>query len=243
VLIVEDRLVGGECGYAACIPSKALLRGPAALEAATRVEGAKESVTRPVDAAGTLARRTRFTNNWRDDGQVGWLDSADVRLRRGHARLVAPRQVEVSNGNGDRCRFVARHAVVVATGSSPHVPPIPGLAAAAPWTNRDATRASEVPRRLIILGGGPVGYELVVAWSALGSESVTVVERGRRLLSRLEAFAADAVHRGLRRRGRAHRRRRVRGSPRAVHQPRGRRTRRADGGRARYGARTHTEHD
>jgi dihydrolipoamide dehydrogenase len=201
VVIVEEALVGGECAYAACIPSKALLRGPAALDAAMRVEGARESVSGPVDAAATLRRRTRFTNDWRDDGQVRWLDIANVRLRRGHARLVAERRIEVSGGDGDREVFVARHAVVVATGSSPQVPPIPGLAAAAPWTNREATRTSAVPRRLIILGGGPVGCELAVAWRALGTESVTIVERGPRLLSRVEALAGDAVRRGLEDRG------------------------------------------
>jgi pyruvate/2-oxoglutarate dehydrogenase complex dihydrolipoamide dehydrogenase (E3) component len=201
VMIVEEALVGGECAYAACIPSKALLRAPAALEAATRVEVARESVSGPVDAAATLRRRTRFTHGWRDESQVRWLETANVELRRGHARLVAERQIEVSGGDGDREVFLARHAVVVATGSSPQVPPIPGLADAAPWTNREATRASAVPRRLIILGGGPVGCELAVAWRALGTESVMIVERGPRLLSRVEAFAGNAVRRGLEDRG------------------------------------------
>jgi pyruvate/2-oxoglutarate dehydrogenase complex dihydrolipoamide dehydrogenase (E3) component len=143
VMIVEKALVGGECAYAACIPSKALLRAPAALEASTRVEGARESVSGPVDAAATLSRRTRFTNGWRDESQVRWLETTKVELRRGHARLVAERQIELSGGDSDGEVVVARHAVVVATGSSPQVPPIPGW----PTPRRGRTARRPEPRR------------------------------------------------------------------------------------------------
>jgi pyruvate/2-oxoglutarate dehydrogenase complex dihydrolipoamide dehydrogenase (E3) component len=143
VMTVEEALVGGECAYAACIPSKALLRGPAALEAATRVEGARESVSGPVDAAATLRRRTRFTNGWRDESQVRWLDTANVRLRRGHARLVAERQIEVSGADGDREVFVARHAVVVA----------PARRHRCPRSRAGRRRAVDEPRGDPSLGG------------------------------------------------------------------------------------------
>jgi pyruvate/2-oxoglutarate dehydrogenase complex dihydrolipoamide dehydrogenase (E3) component len=199
-LVVESALVGGECSYAACIPSKAMLRGPAVLDAARAVDGARQAVTGDLDAGATLARRTSFTHDWDDGGAVEWLDGAGIELARGHGRLVGEREVEITGDGGTRV-VRARQAVVVCTGTDPAIPPIEGLAAADPWTNRQATRADAAPRRLLVLGGGPVGCELAVAWHELGSEEVTLVERGSRLLSRLEPLAGDAVRRGLEARG------------------------------------------
>jgi pyruvate/2-oxoglutarate dehydrogenase complex dihydrolipoamide dehydrogenase (E3) component len=195
-MVVESGLLGGECSYAACIPSKAMLRGPAVLDAARAVDGARQAVTGRLDAEATLARRTKFTHGWQDDSQVEWLAGAEIELARGHGRLVGEREVEITGESGTRV-VRARHAVVVCTGTDPSVPPIEGLAAADPWTNRQATRADAAPRRLVVLGGGPVGCELALAWRELGSEEVTLVERGPRVLSKVEPLAGEAVRRGL----------------------------------------------
>jgi pyruvate/2-oxoglutarate dehydrogenase complex dihydrolipoamide dehydrogenase (E3) component len=200
VMLVEEHLVGGECSFYACIPSKAMLRPGAAVEAARAVDGARQAVTGPLSADAALARRTRYTHGWEDDGQVDWLVSAGIGLVRGHGRLAGERTVEVEGPTGSSI-LRARHAVVVATGTGPLVPPVPGLAEARPWTNREAIRADKAPRRLAVLGGGPVACELAIAWRSLGSEEVTVIERGPRLLGRVEPFAAEAVADGLVARG------------------------------------------
>jgi pyruvate/2-oxoglutarate dehydrogenase complex dihydrolipoamide dehydrogenase (E3) component len=197
--IVESRLVGGECSYYACIPSKALLRSSAALEAARRVDGAKQAITGQLDASAVLARRTRFTSNWHDDGQVDWLKNASVTLLRGHGRIAGERVVEVrsnvdvSSSDGAVTRFTARHAVVICTGTDPALPPIPGLGDASPWTNREATRAGRVPARLAVVGGGPVACELAQAWRSLGAKEVTLLARSDRLLERMEPFVGDQI--------------------------------------------------
>jgi pyruvate/2-oxoglutarate dehydrogenase complex dihydrolipoamide dehydrogenase (E3) component len=204
-VIVESQLIGGECSFYACVPSKALLRPASALDAAQAVDGARQAVRGGVDAASALARRTRKTNDWHDDGQADWLDGAGIALVRGHGRIAGERTVEVeSSGDGAGRRTTTLHAtraVVVATGTTALVPPIPGLAEARPWTNREATRADAAPRRLAVLGGGPVACELATAWRSLGSESVTLVERSERLLGRVEAFASEAVAAGMRKQG------------------------------------------
>ncbi len=199
--IVESRLLGGECSYYACIPSKALLRPASALEGARAVDGARQAVQGQVDAGAALARRNRQTNDWHDDGQVEWLAGANIDLARGHGRIVGERTVEVQPTGGGALTLRAEHAVVVATGTAPLLPPIPGLAEAEPWTNREATSADRAPRRLAVLGGGPEGCELATAWRSLGSEEVTVVEQGKRLLDRVEPFASAAVEAGLRDQG------------------------------------------
>ncbi|TDC66188.1 dihydrolipoyl dehydrogenase family protein [Streptomyces hainanensis] len=192
-VIVESELVGGECSYWACIPSKALLRPAAALSGARSVAGAREAVgDRRVDAAAVLARRDAFVGDWQDDGQVSWLDSVGVELVRGHGRLVGPRRVEAAGRT-----LTARHAVVVCTGSRAVVPDLPGVASARPWTSREATGSRKVPGRLAIVGGGVVGAEMAAAWSALGSR-VTLLIRGERPLPRMEPFAGDLVADGLR---------------------------------------------
>jgi pyruvate/2-oxoglutarate dehydrogenase complex dihydrolipoamide dehydrogenase (E3) component len=187
--IVESNLVGGECSYAACIPSKVLLRSSEALEAARRVDGAKQAITGSLDASAVLARRTLFTESWHDASQVEWLKNAKVVLVRGHGKLAGERVVEVE-GVG---RFTARHAVVICTGTGPLLPPIPGLAEASPWTNREATRADRFPPRLAVLGGGPVGCELAQAFRSLGAKEVTLLNRSARLLERFEPFVSEKI--------------------------------------------------
>ena len=192
VVVVEDELVGGECSYWACMPSKALLRPGAVLAAARAVPGAAGAVTGAVDAAATLARRNAFASHWDDHGQVEWLDGAGIALVRRRARFAGPRTVLVEDDLGVETVLRARHAVVVATGSEPALPDVDGLAGAAPWTSREATSAQEVPTSLTILGGGVVAVEMAVAYTDLGA-SVTVLVRGDRLLARAEPFAGREV--------------------------------------------------
>jgi dihydrolipoamide dehydrogenase len=193
VAIVESNLVGGECSYFACIPSKALLRSSAALDAARRLDGAKESIAGPVDASAVLARRTRLSKNWHDDDQVEWLKKTGITLLRGRGRIAGERMVVVRASDGTVTRFTARHAVAICTGTDPALPPIPGLAEASPWTNREATRADHVPPRLAVLGGGPAACELAQAWRSLGTKEVTLLARADRLFERMEPFVGDQI--------------------------------------------------
>ncbi|GAA0360452.1 NAD(P)/FAD-dependent oxidoreductase [Actinoallomurus spadix] len=197
VAIVESELVGGECSYWACMPSKALLRPAAALADAGRVAGAREAVTGTLDAAAVLRRRDDFASHWKDDGQVGWLDSAGITLVRGHGRLDGERRVAVETPGGERRVLTARHAVAVCTGTRAALPELPGLAEARPWTSREATSSPRVPERLAVVGGGVVAVEMATAWRALGSE-VTLLVRGDRLLAKLEPFAGELVAESLR---------------------------------------------
>jgi pyruvate/2-oxoglutarate dehydrogenase complex dihydrolipoamide dehydrogenase (E3) component len=196
VVLVEHELVGGECSYWACVPSKVMLRSAAALRAAKRVPGAAEAVTGTLDVAAVLRRRDYWVSDWHDDGAVGWLDSVGIELERGHGRLDGPRRVVVTRPDGNELTLVARHAVVVSTGSDPVVPPIDGLAEAQPWTSRDATGVKHVPARLAIIGGGVVATEMATAYAGFGTE-VTVLARSG-LLGGMEAFAGEAVAEGLR---------------------------------------------
>ena len=198
-VIVESELVGGECSYWACMPSKALLRPAAALAGARDVAGSREAVTGPLDAAAVLARRDAFTHNWKDDGQVGWLDSVHVDLVRGHGRLAGPRRVVVRTPEGDERELVARHAVAVCTGTRALVPDLPGVADAKPWTSREATSSHQVPRRLFVVGGGVVAVEMATAWQALGSQVTLSVRSG--VLPRMEPFAGEMVAEALGRAG------------------------------------------
>lgn len=192
VAIVEPRLVGGECSFYACMPSKALLRPIELTHESHRVPGVTVG---ELDAHAVLERRDQVIGNLDDSGQVPWLEDRGIVLVRARGRLDGERRVRA----GDDV-LVARRAVVVATGSTPLVPPIPGLAEARPWTNIEATTSREVPGRLVILGGGVVGVEMAQAWSALGS-GVTLVHRGERLIEREEPFASEHVAQGLREAG------------------------------------------
>ena len=194
VVVVENELVGGECSNWACMPSKALLRSGQALAAARRLPGAAEAVTGRLDAAKVLARRTVFTSGWDDAGQAGWLDSAGLGLVRGTGRLAGPRRVEVQTEQGT-VTLLARQAVVLATGSSPVVPDVEGLAESRPWTSREATSADAVPARLAVLGGGVVAVELAQAYARLGSQVTVLVRSG--LLGGQEDFAGELVAEAL----------------------------------------------
>jgi len=189
VAIVERELVGGECSYWGCIPSKTLIRPGDALAAARRVPGAAEAVTGRLDVPAAFARRDYMTSGWRDEGQLRWLDSAGIGFIRGTGRLTGERAVEVETAGGAIRPLRADRAVVLATGSRPFVPPVPGLAEARPWDNRAATSTKEVPRRLLVLGGGAIGVEMAQAFKRLGSEEVVVLEGADRLLAREEPFA------------------------------------------------------
>jgi len=198
VCIVEKHLVGGECSHYACVPSKALLRPVHLTHASRRVRGI---VPARLDPAGVLARRDDKTGGGDDAGGVEWLSSVGIDLVRGEGRLAGERSVRVDmtgNGNGATERNLsARHAVVLAVGTTAGLAPIDGLRAAQPWTNREATTSATVPGRLAVLGGGVVGAEMAQAYRGLGA-TVTLIHRGERLLERAEAFAGDLVAGGLR---------------------------------------------
>ena len=190
VAIVEESLVGGDCSYYACMPSKALLRP---VELANEVERVPGLDIGPIDTAAVLARRDQVINNFDDSAHLPWLEERDVALVRGRGRIAGRLQVEVEGQES----LTARRAVVVATGSRALVPDIPGLRAAKPWTSRNVTTAREVPPRLMILGGGVVAVEMSQAWGALGSK-ITLVHRGERLIKREEPFAGEQVLDALR---------------------------------------------
>jgi dihydrolipoamide dehydrogenase len=196
VAIVESRLVGGECTFYGCIPSKTLLRPGDALAAVKRVPGAAEAVTGRIDPGAAFAQRDYMTSSGSDRTQTPWLDSMGIELVRGYGRIAGERTVEVETKEGGR-RLTARKAVVLANGTTPVMPPIDGLDEVDAWDNRDATSTSSVPRRFLVLGGGPIGAELAQAFRRLGSEQVTVIEGGPRLLAREEPFAGEQVREGF----------------------------------------------
>ncbi|HEX5922981.1 MAG TPA: NAD(P)/FAD-dependent oxidoreductase [Baekduia sp.] len=191
VAIVEDRLVGGECSYWACMPSKALLRPAQALAETRRVPGAAEAVTGSLDVAAALERRTEVVHGWDDSAQLPWLEERGILLVRGRGHLAGKLVVHVGE-----TILRARRAVVVAVGTAPLIPPIDGLAEVKPWTNREASQIRDVPGSLIVIGGGPVGAELAQAFATLGSD-VTLLERESHILERDEPFAAEQVAAGL----------------------------------------------
>jgi len=195
-VVVESELVGGECSYWACMPSKALLRPVIAQADARRLPGLAQSVQGPLDAPAVLARRDDFTSHWQDDGQVAWVEGIGADLYRGHGRLAGPRTVKVTVSDGTVTTLTARHAVAVCTGTRAQLPDLPGLAEVRPWTSREATSAETVPGRLIVVGGGVVAAEMATAWQALGSR-VTLLVRGKGLLSRMEPFAGELVAESL----------------------------------------------
>lgn len=196
VALVERELVGGECNYWGCVPSKALLRPVLALADARRVDGAREAVAGAVDPKGAFARRDRYVTNWDDAPVAAAVGAMGPELHRGHARLVGPREVVVTAGDGTQVALEARHAVVVCTGSTAAVPDVPGVAETRPWTNRRATDSSSVPPRLAVVGAGGVGVEMATAWRGLGSV-VTLLARTDSLLPRMESFVGEYVRAGL----------------------------------------------
>jgi pyruvate/2-oxoglutarate dehydrogenase complex dihydrolipoamide dehydrogenase (E3) component len=195
VAIVESHLLGGECSYYACMPSKALLRPGELLEEARRVPGVAEAVAGELDVGAALSRRDEVIHDLHDEGQLPWLQERGVDVFRGSGRLDGERRVVV----GDEVLSV-RCGVVVATGSAAAMPPIEGLDEVGPWNNRDATTAKQAPESMVIFGGGPVGAEMAQAWSSFGSR-VVLIHRGERLLPRDEPFAGQQVADGLREQG------------------------------------------
>ncbi|HEY3188782.1 MAG TPA: NAD(P)/FAD-dependent oxidoreductase, partial [Solirubrobacteraceae bacterium] len=195
VAIVERERLGGECDYWACIPSKTLLRPGEALRAAREAPGAAEAVTGPIDVAAALAWRDFMVRGYDDSGPQRWAEGEGIVVLRGAGRLAGPGVVEV-----DGARHTAEH-VVLATGSDPVFPPIPGLRELdGLWTNREATGMKEVPRRLLILGGGPVGVEMAQAVARFGGE-VALVEGMDHVLAREPRPLGEAVAEVLRRDG------------------------------------------
>lgn len=191
VALVERHLVGGECAYYACMPSKALLRPAEVLREAGRVPGAAEAVSRGPHVDAVLARRDEVIHELSDDSQLSWIEKRGIELFRGGGRLSGERRVLVGEHE-----LLANDAVVAAVGSAPLFPPIDGLAEAGAWSNRQMTTSHEVPRRLMVLGGGVVGVEMAQAWASLGSR-VVVVEALDRLLPAEEPVAGEEVRAAL----------------------------------------------
>jgi dihydrolipoamide dehydrogenase len=189
ITLVESRLVGGECTYFACMPTKTMLR---AAELSSSLERAPGLAPETPEAAGVWSWRDWITSDWDDSGQVEWLEGQHCTLVRGRGRVARPGVVAV---DGQELPY---DRLVVATGTSPAVPPVDGLGDVEYWTNQDATRAHEVPESLAVMGGGPVGAELAQFFVRMGSK-VTVIEHGPRLLGRVHPEAAEimeAVFRG-----------------------------------------------
>jgi dihydrolipoamide dehydrogenase len=183
ITLVESRLVGGECSYFACMPTKTMLRTTelgASLERAPGLHG-----QRP-EQEGVWSWRDWMTSDWDDSGQLHYLQDWNCRLVRGEGRVAEPGVVEV---DGQRLEY---DRLVLATGSRPAIPPIEGLDSIEYWTNREATRTHKIPQGLVVMGGGPVGAELTQFFSRMGSQ-VTIVERGERLLGRVHADAGDLL--------------------------------------------------
>jgi pyruvate/2-oxoglutarate dehydrogenase complex dihydrolipoamide dehydrogenase (E3) component len=192
VAIVEPHLVGGECSYYACMPSKALLRPGELLAEARRVPGVAAAVSGELDPQAVLDRRDEVVHDLDDSVMLPWLEERGIELFRGAGRLDGERRVAV----GDEV-LTARRAVVVATGSGAAMPPLDGLDSVRAWNNRDATTAKRVPPSMVVLGGGPVGSELAQVWSTLGT-AVTLIEGEEQLLPREEPFAGEQVATSLR---------------------------------------------
>jgi pyruvate/2-oxoglutarate dehydrogenase complex dihydrolipoamide dehydrogenase (E3) component len=191
VAIVEPHLIGGECSFYACMPSKALLRPGELLAEVRRIPGVRQAVTGELDVEAVLERRTEIIHDLDDSGMEPWLADRGVTLVREPGRIDGERRVRAGDDT-----MVARRAVVVATGTSALVPPIPGLREAEPWTNREATTAKRAPERLVVLGGGVVGVEMAQAYRSFGAQ-VTLIEAADRLIAREEPFASDHVAQSL----------------------------------------------
>ncbi|MGQ0719856.1 MAG: dihydrolipoyl dehydrogenase family protein [Pseudonocardiales bacterium] len=192
-VVVENELIGGECSYWACMPSKALLRPGEALAAARRVPAAQPAVTGDVDVAAALRSRDGFASGWHDESQEQWLAGVGVDVVRGRGRLAGERAVEVETEDGPAVTLTARKAVVLATGTCAAVPPVEGLRDIAIWDNRDVTAVKQIPTRLLVLGGGVVGSEMAQAYRRLGAREVTIVEIADRLLPTEEPFVGEEL--------------------------------------------------
>jgi dihydrolipoamide dehydrogenase len=203
VALVEDRLVGGECHYWGCNPSKTLLRSIEVFNLAKSVPGVRETISdEGLNVAAIFAKRDWLIEHLSDQDRTASLRQAGVAVFHGFGRLSGERTVRVAYALGDTAEAVltARHAVVVATGTRPNVPEIPGLAQARPWTNRDLTTMTQVPPRALVVGGGPVSVEFATILSGLGS-AVTLLVREHALLLGCEPEARELVEQSLRSKG------------------------------------------
>ncbi len=194
-VLVDTALLGGECSYWACMPSKSLLRPVEVVDAADHLPGIS---ARMMDPQAVLARRDEVVNRLDDASQVTWALDNGIDVVRGYGRLAGERTVALTAPDGTTRLLHARHAVVIGTGSAPSVPAIPGLREALPWTSRDVTNLHEIPRRVVILGGGVVACEAATWLRGLGVAELTVVYRGDGLLANQEPFAGELVGDGLR---------------------------------------------
>jgi pyruvate/2-oxoglutarate dehydrogenase complex dihydrolipoamide dehydrogenase (E3) component len=191
VAVCERELVAGECGYWACIPSKTLLRPGEAIAEARHVPGAREAVTGTLDSAAAFGWRDFQVSDYDDAGQAKWLEGKGVSLFRANARIEAPGAVTVGE------ETLQAERIVIATGSEPVIPPIEGLRELdGLWTNREATGAKQVPERLIILGGGPVGVEIGQAFARMGA-SVAIAEADDRVLAKEAEPAGELLGEAL----------------------------------------------
>ncbi|WP_082947683.1 NAD(P)/FAD-dependent oxidoreductase [Mycobacterium sp. E2479] len=201
VALVEDRLVGGECHYWGCNPSKTLLRPIEVFNLARAVPGVREAISgeRP-DVAAVFAKRDMIIEHLSDQDRTVSLQQAGVAVFHGSGRLSGERTVRVADADDTETVLEARHAVILATGTRPNVPEIPGLAQARPWTNRDVTTMTQVPPRTLVVGGGPVSVEFATILTGLGS-AVTLLVRGDTVLHNCEPEARELVAQSLRSKG------------------------------------------
>ena len=201
VALVEDRLVGGECRYWACNPTRTLLRPIEVFNLAKAVPGVQEVVSGDgLDVPAVFAKRDAIIEHLSDHSQVSSLRQAGVAVFHGFGRLSGQRTVRVAYADDTEDLLTARHAVVVATGTRPSVPEIPGLAQAHPWTNRDLATMTQVPPRVLLVGGGVVAVEFATILAGLGS-AVTLLVRGNTLLRNCEPEARELVEQSLRSKG------------------------------------------
>jgi len=201
VALVEERLIGGECHYWACNPTKSLLRPIEVLALAKAVPGVREAVgLAKLDVAAVFAKRDAIVDHLNDDGATGEMQQTGLTVIHAHGRLAGTREVTVTHPDGREDTVRARQAVVLAAGTRPTVPDLPGLAAARPWTNRDLATMTHVPPRTLIIGGGVVGVEFATILAGLGSK-VTLLVRGETLLRNSETVASEMVTESLRRKG------------------------------------------
>jgi dihydrolipoamide dehydrogenase len=191
--LVEPELVGGECSYWACMPSKVLLRPVELLDDARAVPGISQMLSGSPDLEAVLVRRDSFTHHHDDSSQVKWAKGAGIDVVRGRARLAGEKTVELTEPDGSTRTLEARQAVVVATGSTATVPPVDGLREARPWTSRDVTNMRELPERVLVVGGGVVACESTTWLNGLGAREVTMVEIGPSLLGEQEAFVGETM--------------------------------------------------